>query len=84
MGVPESNYLLGLWAKNICPYCGKSIPEGTRVGTGRKSDGGFCSLNCYTRFYQLELQERANRLNQVTTEGRYNEQENSSHEHHDK
>jgi len=36
----------------------------TRVGTGRKSDGGFCSLDCYANFYQLELSERARRLSE--------------------
>jgi hypothetical protein len=34
----------------------------TRVGSGRKSEGGFCSLDCYASFYQLELTERARRL----------------------
>jgi hypothetical protein len=29
---------------------------------GRKSEGGFCSLDCYASFYQLELTERARRL----------------------
>jgi len=55
-------YLLELWDQNICPNCGKSIAQGTRVGSGRKSEGGFCSLDCYTSFYQLELTERARRL----------------------
>jgi len=40
-------YLLELWDQNICPNCGKTIPQGTRVGSGRKSEGGFCSLDCY-------------------------------------
>lgn len=55
-------YLLELWDQNICPNCGKAIPQGTRVGSGRKSEGGFCSLDCYTVFYQLELTERAGRV----------------------
>jgi hypothetical protein len=54
--------LLELWDQNICPNCGKTIPQGTRVGSGRKSEGGFCSLDCYASFYQLELTERARRL----------------------
>src|SRR5216684_5078184 len=54
--------LLELWDQNICPNCGKTIPQGTRVGSGRKSEGGFCSLDCYTGFYQLQLTERARRL----------------------
>jgi len=55
-------YLLDLWGKNVCPNCGKDIPEGHRVGSGRKSDGGFCSLDCYARFYEAELTERARRV----------------------
>jgi hypothetical protein len=59
-------YLLELWDQNICPNCGKIIPQGTRVGSGRKSEGGFCSLDCYTSFYQLQLAERARRLTDRT------------------
>ena len=36
--------------------------QGTRVGSERKSEGGFCGLDCYSSFYQLELTERARRL----------------------
>lgn len=84
MGVPESNHLLELWAKNICPFCGKSIPHGTRVGTGRKTDGGFCSLDCYTRYYQLELQGRADRLKQIKSSGPAEGREKSTDERHGK
>jgi hypothetical protein len=62
MGTSEETYLLELWDQNICPNCGKTIAQGTRVGSGRKSEGGFCSLDCYTSFYQLQLTERARRL----------------------
>jgi hypothetical protein len=62
MARSESEYLLDLWDRNICPYCGQAITEGTRIGTGRKADGGFCSLQCYTRYYELDLRERARRL----------------------
>ena len=58
--------LFELWDQNICLNCGKTIPRGTRVGSGRKSEGGFCSLDCYTIFYQLELAERARRLAERT------------------
>lgn len=34
-----------------CPQCGKAIPEGTAVGTGRHSDGRFCSLECVALFH---------------------------------
>jgi hypothetical protein len=59
MGISEEKYRLQLWDLNICPNCGKEIPEGTRVGSGRKGEGGFCSLDCYANFYQLEFSERA-------------------------
>jgi predicted nucleic acid-binding Zn ribbon protein len=61
----EREHLLELWEKNICPYCGKAIPEGKRVGSGRKAEGGFCSLDCYTRYYEYELVERARRLRRL-------------------
>jgi hypothetical protein len=66
MAKSEREYLLELWSKSICPYCGKAIPEGTRVGSGRKSDGGFCSLDHYTAYHQLELSEKARKLAQLT------------------
>lgn len=65
MAVPESKYLLDLLRAKVCPWCGKNIPEGTRVGSGRKSEGGFCSLDCYTKYYALELQERAKRVSDL-------------------
>ncbi len=57
-----TKWLLDLWEKNICPQCGKVIPEGARIGSGRKSEGGFCSLDCYAKFYEAELVERAKRV----------------------
>ena len=57
--ISEAKHLLELWDQNVCPFCGKVIPEGTRVGSGRKSEGGFCTLACYTNYYALELTARA-------------------------
>jgi hypothetical protein len=57
----EQNVLLELWEMNICPQRGKDIPEGTRVGSGRRSEGGFCSLGCYADFYGSDLIECAKR-----------------------
>jgi hypothetical protein len=51
-------YLLELWDANICPNCGKEIPEGTRLGSGTKKDGGFCSLDCYCDYRAAHLTER--------------------------
>lgn len=65
MDMSEERYLLDLWTRNVCPYCGNGIPEGTRVGSGRKSEGGFCSMACYANYYALELIERARRVSDV-------------------
>jgi hypothetical protein len=65
----EDEYLLALWDENVCPYCGKEIPEGTRVGSGRKRDGGFCSLDCYARYHELALKDRARRVNAKFQQG---------------
>ena len=58
----DQEKLLELWDNNICPNCAREIPSGSRVGSGRKADGGFCSLNCYAEFHSLALQERAVRM----------------------
>jgi hypothetical protein len=65
MANPESQYLLELWDKQICPNCGKSIPEGKYIGSGKKSAGGFCSLGCYADFYRLEIAERAKKVQEL-------------------
>ena len=58
MAESEQSYLLEFWDKNVCPNCGTKIPEGRRVGSGKKSEGGFCSLGCYGEYYKAELTER--------------------------
>ena len=67
MSDTEQNVLLELWELNVCPNCGKTIPQGTRVGSGKKSEGGFCSLTCYSEFYASDLIERAKRAASVAT-----------------
>jgi hypothetical protein len=64
MAISEATYLKTMWDRNECPNCRSAIPEGKRVGTGRKKDGGFCSLDldCYTRYYAMELSEKAKLL----------------------
>lgn len=69
MAKSEQNHLLELWDKNICPYCGKHFPETQRVGSGQKTKGGFCSLDCYTRYYALELSERARHIQDISARG---------------
>ena len=55
----EDEYLLELWERNIFPTCGRSIPEGTRVGSGRRREGGFCSLDCYAKYRIGDVVDRA-------------------------
>jgi hypothetical protein len=61
----EMDYLLELWSRCVCPWCEGAIAEGTRVGSGRPQDGGFCSLECYARYHASELRERARRVASV-------------------
>ncbi len=58
----EGEVLRELWEKNICPSCGKLIPEGERVGSGRRREGGFCSMDCYVEYHKEKLIERAKRV----------------------
>jgi hypothetical protein len=62
MARSEREYLLELWSKNICPYCGEPIPEGKRVGSGKRADGGFCSLGHYAAYHELSLRKKLERL----------------------
>jgi hypothetical protein len=62
MAVSEEAHLLELWGKRICPFCAKTIPNGGYVGSGKKSEGGFCSLDCFAKYYEIELIERAKRV----------------------
>jgi hypothetical protein len=54
----DKEYLLELWDANICPNCGVAIPDQARVGSGKKSEGGFCSLSCYGDYYKATLVDR--------------------------
>jgi hypothetical protein len=62
MAISEAEYLSGLWERNIDANCHGAVPEGKRVGSGRKPDGGFCSGRCYASYHALELAEKANLL----------------------
>jgi len=54
----DQDYLLELWDANICPNCGATIPDGARVGSGKKREGGFCSLSCYGDYHKATLVDR--------------------------
>ena len=62
MAVNEEAYLRDCWERVICPCCRKPFPETERVGSCQKKKGGFCSLDCYTKYYELELRERFRRF----------------------
>jgi len=66
MAKSEPEYLLELWEQNVCPNCGKEIPPGTRIGSGKKSEGGFCRLDCYADYYRLELTQRAMHIAEIS------------------
>ena len=51
--------ILDSYQKGICPRCENPIRASGGVGTGRIEEGLFCSLDCYSRFYGRELEERA-------------------------
>ena len=62
MAVNEEAYLLDCWKRVVCPYWRKPFPETARVGSGQKKKGGFCGLDCDTKYYEFELRERLRRF----------------------
>ena len=65
MDKPKRKDLLDYWARNVCPNCEKAIPEGTLVGGSKKSKGGFCSLDCYAEYHELDLRQTAARVSAI-------------------
>ena len=62
MAVNEEAYLLDCWKRVVCPYCRKPFLETACVGSGEKKKGGFCSLDCYTKYYEFDIRERLRRF----------------------
>lgn len=58
MAESEETYLKRCWETNTCPTCKTIFPAQQRVGTGRKRDGGFCSLDCLAAYRKLELEAK--------------------------
>jgi hypothetical protein len=63
MDKSEEDYLLELRDLNICPFCGKIIPEGAKVVRGK---GAFCSLDCVASYYEPEFTQRARHLAEIS------------------
>jgi hypothetical protein len=63
MDKTEDAYLLELRNRNICPFCGKIIPEGAKVIRGK---GTFCSLDCVARYNEPEFTMRAQHLAEIS------------------
>lgn len=60
----EHSLLVELGNRKICPHCGRRIPFEAGVGSGRKSEGVFCSLDCYAHYSVLEMTDRLKLLDQ--------------------
>jgi hypothetical protein len=58
----ERMYLARAWEDGVCPRCGKKVTAKDRVGSGRRADGGFCSLQCYAEYYQAEIRSKYRRI----------------------
>ncbi len=53
----EQAQLLKLMEAGICPECGQLVPDDNRIDSARKINSGFCGLDCYTAYYEIELAE---------------------------
>jgi hypothetical protein len=55
----------GIMGQTHLPTCGKTIPEGKYVASGKMSEGGFCTLVCYAEYYRMEIVERAKKVQEL-------------------
>jgi hypothetical protein len=45
--------------RGICPACGDPLPPPPApIGTGRRADGLFCSLDCLARYHEGYFEQR--------------------------
>jgi hypothetical protein len=56
MAEAEEQYLKQCLEQAICPTCQKALVD--RIGSGRFSDGVFCSLACYGEWHSASLIRR--------------------------
>jgi hypothetical protein len=59
MAISETAYLKMMGERSLCPQCYRTLVAGQQVGSGKKSDGVFCSLKCFSSYHALDLIERA-------------------------
>ncbi|MCH8091929.1 MAG: hypothetical protein IIC57_06250 [Proteobacteria bacterium] len=58
MAKSEQSPLLKLMEAGICPECGQIVPENNRIDSAGKVNSGFCGLDCYTVYHEIELAKR--------------------------
>jgi hypothetical protein len=56
MAETEDGYLEKCKKEGLCPTCHK--PLGAGIGSGRHTDGVFCSLECYGEWHRASLIRR--------------------------
>jgi len=49
-------------SKSISKNCGKAINSSALFGSGKKSEGIFCSLSCSAEYNKDKLLEKANKV----------------------
>lgn len=59
MAEGEEAYLRTCWEQRVCPCCREAMLPGTAIGSGRASDGHFCSLRCYGQYHEGAIRRRA-------------------------
>lgn len=62
MSITESDQLAELWERRICPFCMGNVREDHRIGSGKITDGAFCSLRCYAEYYKRKLSDQAKKF----------------------
>lgn len=52
----EEELLDELESQSLCPHCMETLTS--RLGSGRKADGIFCSLSCYFQYHRTAIIQR--------------------------
>lgn len=62
MADDAESWLLDCWQRVVRSHCRKPFLEAARVGSGQMKKSGFCSLDCYTKYYEFDFRERLRRF----------------------